>query len=298
MDNNQIERDLGVLCNAIEKGEYVALVRRLADDCSYVSDVGNWCKHGKEEVIKLLRYVKETTSHTYRTHRAIVKRKGDEGVRCIILESEDIGMESAMQLFYDGENKIQKIIVSNLIGIDYRIVGRSKNSRISELNNYLQNNIKQKYCFRLIGFWYERNQYVKAYSISFRNNGVSLELLADHFYELLKSKVQYREKVYIENKAFILESEKYKCIYVLEGYKDNSSFRHYVENGIPKKELLYRANCDCVTKLLHFHYHWWDFDKVNFMMGNREWINRYPNPGDRYVAICNYIKSIIRRGEM
>ena len=111
------EEDLREIQAAILYGGVERLKDILAEDCIYTSTVGGWEKRGRLEIIDLFRFVHDNTAHAYFAHMATVMEEKDGGYepreRCIVLETEDLGLESILFTEYTEDGLICRITVRN-----------------------------------------------------------------------------------------------------------------------------------------------------------------------------------------
>lgn len=114
--------DLMAIRHSIRNGEGDRVKSILADDCMYISNVGNWKKDGRDEVAAIFDYVSSTRTIPYNSYLAVLADPDDDfaeeadfkpGKRCLILENENKDYESIMFLTYNDEGDIKKIIVTN-----------------------------------------------------------------------------------------------------------------------------------------------------------------------------------------
>ena len=115
------DEDLREIQAAIIYGGAEPLMTILAEDCVYPSTVGGWEKRGRREVIDLSRLVQNNTTHAYYAHMASVMEEQDSDgdisykpvERCLVLETEDMGLESILFTEYNEEGLISRITVRN-----------------------------------------------------------------------------------------------------------------------------------------------------------------------------------------
>lgn len=110
------EHDLMLFRHAIMCGEAKRLKKRLADDVTYISNVGKWEKSGRDEVSELFQYIYDVRSIHYKAHLArLTTPETDEklgyevGKHCLVMENEKEELESIMFLSYNDSNEISKI---------------------------------------------------------------------------------------------------------------------------------------------------------------------------------------------
>ena len=165
--------------------------------------------------------------------------------------------------------------------------------RSKQLNNLILQTQQPIRRLREIDFTSEESMHSCSFVITFIKDGATLEERTLNFYETLKSNLLKDEELHTGFECFTVCGDEYEIIYCLEGYKNCADKIGYMENGVPCTSLVKRMPCELAVKQCEALEKCEQRD-VYARMRFSEWINRYPNPAERFVASVNLAKRIRR----
>lgn len=132
-----------------------------------------------------------------------------------------------------------------------------------------------------------------SYVLTLRKDHSAFEDRVARFYELLRSNLAEGEELKSGCKCFAVCADGYEILYCVEGYKKSADKIGYTENGQLVTELIKRMPYDLAEKqraaLKEDERH-----AVDARMKEAEWIAKYPNPAERFVASVNLAKELCR----
>lgn len=133
-----------------------------------------------------------------------------------------------------------------------------------------------------------------SYVVTFIKDGTSLEDRVLKFCEFLKSHLTSDEELSTGCRCFTVYGDRYEICYCLEGYNKNADKIGYVDDGQIKADLMRRMPCEVAARQLG-NLEREEVRDVYSRMQFREWVNRYPNPAERFVASVNLAKQLRKR---
>lgn len=132
-----------------------------------------------------------------------------------------------------------------------------------------------------------------SYVVTLRKNNEPFKSRVQNFYELLCSNLIEGEELFTENKCFAICGYGYEITYCLEAYGKCADKIGYIEDGTANYELIRRTpyevalkQCAALGRL--------ESSDVYDRMRLTEWLRKYPNPAERFVASVNLAKRFRR----
>ncbi len=137
---------------------------------------------------------------------------------------------------------------------------------------------------------------VASYALSITKSGQSFEERTLGLWKTLSELVTEEEKLICKDRCFHIETNQYEFIFVLEGYKNNGNLIGYMEDETPVVSLLRRMSCARFLKNLRKHDSEWEKTELLYNMRIEELVLKYPNPGDRLIALYKMQQKIKEKG--
>lgn len=130
-----------------------------------------------------------------------------------------------------------------------------------------------------------------AYAVTLKKSERPFEEETQAFYTLLKSALEERELLSTAFRCFTVRGNGYEVTYCLEGYGKCADRIGYLEDGEPRSDRIGRTPTEVALKQCG------EFDggareDVFLRMRFDEWVDRYPNPAERFSASLNLGKSL------
>ena len=208
-----------------------------------------------------------------------------EKAKCVLKELSVIALEHELAL-YDAET--DRTFLTEDIYCESYVTMRLRTQQL----NYLILKT-QKPIWRLRKLDITNGKYIKSstYVLTLAKDVNSFEDRIRCFYDLLKSSLSEGEELVTESKCFIVHSNEYEITYCVEGYKKNADKIGYIENGQAVASLIRRMPCEIAIKQCGSLTQQEVCD-INDRMRFIDWINKYPNPAERFVASVNLAKQL------
>lgn len=163
-------------------------------------------------------------------------------------------------------------------------------NRQQELHQVILKEMKPLWNVRRINFFSEERDKGAAYVVTIRKDPkASFEERNEKFYKCLSQNLRGEEKLICEDQCYTISGKWYKITYVLEGYKKHPNRTGFVENGIPRVDLLHRMGADQAFRWMATCS---DTEKSDIQkrMQFQEMMNAYPNPAKRFVESMKITK--------
>ena len=161
-------------------------------------------------------------------------------------------------------------------------------TRVRSLNELLMHSDKDIWRLRRLFITINSSSYV----LILRKNSTSLIQRTELFYNLLQSNLQSGEILSTANECFTICGAGYTITYSIEGYKESSDKICFFEKGVAYTRLLRRTPIEIAFKQTRD----WNEKhqtKIQELMESVEWIEKYPNPAERFAKIVSDMKKVI-----
>ena len=124
----------------------------------------------------------------------------------------------------------------------------------------------------------------RLYVVTVKKDGRAFVARIEQFYNLLKCNLACGERLETVRQSFVICGEGYKIVYCLEGYNKCADKIGYIEGEAAIARLIRRMPCEIAAKrskksdptARH---------EIYSRMDMPDWMDRFPNPADRFVAI-------------
>ena len=180
----------------------------------------------------------------------------------------------------------------------YRFAWRDMTQRILELNEQIRHKIEGVWRVRRLYKQHHEDLPEAAYVISLiKSREHTLQERTEAFFHMLQSMLVGKEKIHCGDRCFTIKGGWYTISYVIEAYRKSPNMLCYIDNGVPRVELLHRISCEKAFKWLkynpgkiHHENHERTIERIPFT----EMEYKYPNPADRFCASVNITKALIK----
>ena len=156
----------------------------------------------------------------------------------------------------------------------------------------LLNNSRKFFMVTKIGEELEKGRTILSYAITLKKTDNSFKQQVADFDALLRGLLLDDEVLSYEDGCFNLTGKYVTMRFVVEGYK-HACLTGCIENGEVYVRDIHRMGCYDATILIRKNWNDSPYDDIVRLMGAVELRSKYPNPGDRFVAICkmkDYLK--------
>ena len=164
----------------------------------------------------------------------------------------------------------------------------SMRTRVRALNELIMQSDKDIWRFRRLFITSNSSSYV----LILRKNSTSLIQRTEWFYNLLQSSLQSDELLSTANECFTICGQGYDVTYCVEGYKESSDKICFIEEGVACTRLMRRTPALIAFKqtqaLKEIHQ-----IQMQGLMASEEWVEKYPNPAERFAKILTDLKKVI-----
>jgi len=166
-------------------------------------------------------------------------------------------------------------------------------TRVLELQQLIPRIGNLRYIYRL---GRRRNIHGRLYELDYavcikKNAKCFLDRVAE-FDSVLRGALAKGEELRYDDQAFLVVGYDYRIRYVFEGYKKQCDKIGYMEDGKPQFRMLHRMGVSLAFR--HYRIRGYNRAEIESRMFNGDWTDPYPNPGDRFVAICHHLSDCRR----
>lgn len=155
---------------------------------------------------------------------------------------------------------------------------------------------KNKYIwdYRKLDIYREEDREKCSVVITLRKEwSLPIESRIETFYYTLSVALIEGERLICENRCFTVEGPEYAITYCLEAYKKHASMMGYYEDGQPCIGLMYRMGTWETIKWMRTLSEQ-DRERIWTEMCRKVMLDKYKNPGDRFIACVNNEKQLRR----
>ncbi len=137
---------------------------------------------------------------------------------------------------------------------------------------------------------------IASYVLTVKKNEHSFEERTEEFWKTLSESIIEKETLFCRDSCFHIESDQYKLTFLYEGYNKNGDRIGYIENGIPTVAQLHRMSC--LKAIKNINRSWKEEERRRRLDNMRieELVYKYPNPGDRLIALYKIRREIKKQG--
>lgn len=150
----------------------------------------------------------------------------------------------------------------------YRAIVTGKKSQIRRIITYPDKTIPKYY-----------------YVVTINKNEQQFTQRVDEFNKILSDNLKSGERLFYDNDSFCIVSDDCEISYILEGYSKQANMKGYIDNGVASQKLLYRMGFNAAIRYARKYN---VYDCAMSKMDNAGWIEKYPDPADRLVALFKH----------